>query len=305
MPSTDLIPVDVRARLKALRLQARRISGAQGIGQHQSRSRGAGLEFAQYRAYEPGDEPRQIDWKLYARSDKFFVREAERDSPLIVWCLIDATASMAQSDAARPEWSRLQAAKALSACVIELALKQGDRFGLIAVNDRDLHVVNAGSGSKHRDLCLLELHKLKAHGRWPNETQCRPVWERVAANHLVLLLSDNFDETCVSLAERLALARREVLNIQILTAEERDFPFQGGHRFRDAETETELLTDAAATRENFIADFAAARKNLATRFHASGIAHTDYFLDQALDLPLRPFFLPRNARQQSAILGRV
>lgn len=299
--TTDLIPTDVRARLKALRLQARRISGAQGIGQHQSRSRGAGLEFAQYRAYEPGDEPRQIDWKLYARSDKFFVREAERDSPLIVWCLIDATASMAQADAARPQWSRLQAAKALTACVIELALKQGDRFGLIAVNDHGLVVVNAGSGTKHRDQCLLELHKLKAQGVWPNEAQCRPIWERISANTLVLLLSDDYDEGCVSLAERLAVARREVLSLQLITAEERDFPFQGGHRFRDAETDTELLTDAAASRSGFIEKFSAAKKMLSARFAGSGIHHVEYVLDQPLDTPLRKFFLPRNTRFQESV----
>jgi uncharacterized protein (DUF58 family) len=301
MSITVLIPVDVRARLKALRLQARKISGAQGIGHHQSRSRGAGLEFAQYRAYEPGDELRHIDWKLYARSDKFFVREAERDSPLVVWCVIDATASMAQSDATRPEWTRLQAAKALTACVIELALKQGDRFGVIAVSDKGLRIINAGSGNKHRDQCLLELHAVKAQGRWPNEMQWRPMWERIKANHLMLLLSDNYDEDCVALAERFAIARREVLNIQILTTEERDFPFQGGHRFRDAETDTELLTDAAATRNAFISEFATARKILAARFTASGISHCDYFLDQTLDLPLQHFFLPRSARHS----GRV
>lgn len=300
MSIADLIPVDVRARLKALRLQARRISGAQGIGQHQSRSRGAGLEFAQYRAYEPGDEPRQIDWKLYARSDKFFVREAERDSPLVVWCLIDATASMAQSDAARPEWSRLQAAKALTACVIELALKQGDRFGLIAVNDSGLVIVNAGSGTKHRDQCLLELHRLRAQGAWPKEAQCRPIWERIAANTLVLLFSDDYDEACVSLVERLAVARREVLSIQILTVEERDFPFQGGHRFRDAETDTELLTDAAASRSDFIEQFSIARRTLSLRFAASGINHVEYVLDQPLDAPLRRFFLPRNTLHQGS-----
>ena len=101
MALPDPIPADVRARLKDLRLSSRRQSTAQGIGQHHSRSRGAGMEFAQYRAYEPGDEPRQIDWKLYARSDKFFVREAERDSPLTAWVLLDATASMAQTDGAR------------------------------------------------------------------------------------------------------------------------------------------------------------------------------------------------------------
>ena len=102
MSTVALIPADVRARLKNLRLRARHGAGGDGLGQHASRSRGAGLEFAQYRAYEPGDEPRRIDWKLYARSDRYFVRESERDSPLTIWLVIDASASMAQHDAARP-----------------------------------------------------------------------------------------------------------------------------------------------------------------------------------------------------------
>ena len=113
----SLIPADVRARLKNLRLRARHGAGGDGLGQHQSRSRGAGLEFAQYRAYEPGDEPRRIDWKLYARSDRFFVRESERDSPLTLWLVIDASASMAQADTARRDWRKLDAAKTIAACV--------------------------------------------------------------------------------------------------------------------------------------------------------------------------------------------
>jgi hypothetical protein len=84
---------------------------------HASRSKGAGLEFAQYRAYEPGDEPRRIDWKLFARSDKFFVREAEEESPIAIWILLDASASMAQADRVRPDWSRFDAAKLLGLIV--------------------------------------------------------------------------------------------------------------------------------------------------------------------------------------------
>ena len=67
---SDALPPDVRARLRGLRLYPRRARGSGGLGQHLSRSRGAGIEFAQYRAYAPGDEPRRIDWRLYARSDR-------------------------------------------------------------------------------------------------------------------------------------------------------------------------------------------------------------------------------------------
>jgi uncharacterized protein (DUF58 family) len=299
--TADLIPAAVRARLGELRLASRRTLGGQGFGQHHSRSRGAGLEFAQYRAYEPGDELRQIDWKLYARSDKFFVREAERDSPMTAWVLLDATASMAQGDAARPGWTRLDAARVMAACVIELALRQGDRFGLLVVGGDGLKLVAAGSGPRHRDRCLLELSQLRAHGQWPAEPQLRPIWERIAAGDLAVFLSDGFDEGAIALVLRLAAARRDVISVQLLTAEERDFPFQGGHRFIDRETGSELLADGGAARSEFVEKFKAARIALAARLGASGIRNVEYFLDQAVDEPLRRLFPARAGRTSPEI----
>lgn len=286
----DLIPPGVRSRLKSLRLTSRRAVGAQGIGAHTSRSRGTGLEFAQYRAYEQGDEPRQIDWKLYARSDKFFVREAERESPLALWILIDLSASMAQGDAKRPGWSRLDAAKALAACLAELAIAQGDRFGLIALRDDGLRMVAPGAGPRHRDRLLIELHALAAGGGFPEPARLAPLWERIGAQDLVVMLGDFFDEGAVALVERLAAARREALVIQLLTVEERDFPFEGGHRFRDPETEEELLGDGTALRADFIERFAAARAALHARLDAAGIGHATYVLDEEVDEPLRRLF---------------
>ena len=286
----DLIPPQVRARLKGIQLTARQASGPQGFGLHQSHNRGAGLEFAQYRAYEPGDELRQVDWKLYARSDRFFVRESERDSPLDLWILIDTSASMMQEDGTRPGWSRLDAARSLAACLIELALRQGDRFGLAMIGGGKLRISGPGAGPRHRDRCLLELHDLAAAGTWPDESQLRPLWEHVGAGSVVVFLGDTFDEDAVRLAERLAAARREVLNLQILTTEERDFPFRGGYRFRDPESGDEILADGDGVRDEFIARFAAARAALAKRLAASGVRHVDYVLDEALDLPLRRLF---------------
>ncbi|HVI26489.1 MAG TPA: DUF58 domain-containing protein [Xanthomonadaceae bacterium] len=292
-PPAALIPPEVRARLAPLRLRMRRPAAAPGYGTHASRHRGAGLEFAQYRAYEPGDEPRHVDWKLYARSDRFFVREAERESPLTAWLLVDATASMAQEDATRPGWSRLDAARVLAACTIELALRQGDRFGLVAIGGDGLQLVPAGSGPRHRDRCVLALQRLRAQGAWPPPERLRAVWEAIAADTLVLALGDFLDEPASALCERLAAARREVLAVQLLTVGERDFPFRGGHRFRDPETGEELLGDAAALRAGFLARFAAARAALGRRFDAAGIRHATHVLDEPLDAPLRALFGPR------------
>lgn len=291
----DLIPADVRSRLKDLRLTARRAIGAQGIGVHHSRSRGAGLEFAQYRAYEPGDELRQIDWKLYARSDRFFVREAERESPLTVWIVLDATASMNQRDGERG--TRFDAARRLTACIAELALRQGDRFGLLVLHGDGVRLVSPGNGARQRDQLLLALHGLSARGVFPATDKLAPVRERIGAGDLVMTLSDGFDEAMVALIERLAAARREVLAIQLLTAEERDFPFTGGHRFRDPETGEELLGDATALRAEYLQRFAEAQRLLDARLDASGIRHARYYTDQPLDLPLRRLFGARDAAE--------
>jgi uncharacterized protein (DUF58 family) len=287
---TPLIPADVRSRLRSLRLVSRRATGANGIGLHASRSRGAGLEFAQYRPYEPGDELRQIDWKLYGRSDRFFVREAERESPLALWILIDASASMGQADAARPGYTRLDAAKALAASLAELALASGDRFGWIVLRGDGLRLAAPAGGRRQRDRLLLDLHALHPSGAFPPPERLEPVWERIAANDLIMVLSDLFDDDVVALVERLSRARRETLAIQLLTVEERDFPFAGGYRFRDPETSEELLGDGAAMRADYLTRFAEARAVLAARLDAAGVSHATYVLDEPLDQPLRRLF---------------
>lgn len=297
----QLIPPELRARLRGLRLVARGGAGGDGLGQHTSRSRGAGLEFAQYRAYEPGDELRRIDWKLYARSDRYFVREAERDSPLTAWAIVDASASMRLGDAARAGFSKLDAAKTLAACLDELALRQGDRFGLLALAGAAPVFVPAAAGPRQRDRCALELARLAAGGDWPDAATLRPLWERIQPPSIVLLLSDFFDDPIADLALRLAAARREVLAVQVLSMEERDFPFDGGRRFLDPESGAERRVEASAVRKEYLGRFTAARAELARRFGAAGIRHVEYALDRPLIEPLRALFGADASRADGAV----
>lgn len=286
MQASALIPPATRVHLKALRLSARLTPGGQSFGAHASHNRGAGLEFAQYRAYEPGDEPRHIDWKLYARSDRFFVRDASRDSPLTVWPLIDSSASMAQADEIRPDFRKLDAARALAACIAELAVQQGDNFGLASAGE-SIQVLQTGAGSRHRSRLWLALDRLQCGGIWPDAEQLRPLWQVLPARSLIVFLSDGFDDNAVHFIEQLASARSEVLSIQILTAEERDFPFRGGQIFRDPETGAERRVDAPRARTLFLQRFSAARAALAQRMAAAGIRHVEYVLDEPLHLALQ------------------
>lgn len=290
------LPDDLRAVLGELSLRSRISSVSGGLGMHASRNRGAGLEFAQYRGYQPGDEPRHIDWKLFARSDRYFVREAEFDSQLTVWMVIDASASMGQADQARPGYCKLDAAKLISASVIELALRQGDLFGLVALGDESIQFTAAAGGPRQRDRCLLALDRIHAQGRLPGADALRPLWEKIQPGALLVLLSDGFDDDLTELACRMASARREVLAVQLSSADERDFPFRGGHQFHDAETGAEIEVDAAQARGRFIERFSQARLVLRKRLEAAGIAQVEHVLDRPLAEPLRRLF----GRPQSA-----
>ena len=285
-----LIPPDLLVRLAGLRLRTRLTSVGQGIGQHASRSRGAGLEFAQYRAYEPGDELRRIDWKLYGRSDRFFVRDAERDSPLTAWAIVDVSASMGQADTLAPERTRLAVARTLAACLFELASRQNDAFGLVLIAQDRVLVTEAANGRRHRDRLHFELARTEAAGGWPNEAALRPLWQSIAPGALVMMLSDGFEEQALVLAERLSAAGRDVSFVRLLTMEEREFPFDGGPRFRDPESMQEQRVDAARVREDFLRRFAESRQVLLARLAASGVRALEAFTDEPLDRPLRRLF---------------
>ncbi len=261
-------------------------------GQHDSRNKGGGLEFAQYRAYERGDDLRSIDWKLYARSDRFFVRDAERESPVAVWIVLDASASMAQADLARPDWTRFDAARRLAASLIQIALDQGDRFGLIVEGDRGPMVLTPHPGGRHRDRLRLAMGPLQASGvaHWARDVSL--FGEQIGVHDLILILTDGFDEDCIAVVERLAASGRDVCLIQILTGDERDFPFDRGYRFHDPETGAALVANGPAMKADFLTRFAAARAALAARLDARGVRHVAHFIDESPDQPIRALFRP-------------
>ncbi len=290
------LPPDLRTRLRRLSITPRRAAVIASAGQHASRNRGGAQEFAQYRAYERGDDLRQIDWKLYARSDRFFVRDAERESPVTVWIVLDASASMAQPDLKTPNWSRFDAARRLAAALVEIAVNQGDRFGLVIETATGPMVVPPGGGARQRDRVLLTMAPIQPAGiaRWDRDVGV--YGERFGSTDVVLILSDGFDAACVETAERLAMSGRDVAMIRVLTADERDFPFDQGYRFVDPETGAQLVGDGPALRADFLRRFAQAREALSDRLDAHGVRHAEHFADRPADEPIRALFRPEAAR---------
>lgn len=286
------LPPDLRARLRQISLVPRSLTAAQGFGLHAGRSRGSGIEFAQYRPYELGDDLRRIDWRLLARSDHFFVREAERESQAVLWIVLDASASMGQADQRRPDWSRLHAAQRLAAALIAIALRDGDGFGLVSLRDSSTSMTRNGAGVRHRDRIFAELARLEAAGTPSWDRAMQQLGGRSAPGDLIIVLSDGFDDGCPLALERLAATGRDVSLVQILTCEERDFPFTDTRRFEDPETGANLLGDGASMRDRFLARFGEARAALAARLHAARIVYATHFIDESADQPIRALFSP-------------
>ena len=281
------LPPDLRSRLRRLSLAPRAAAVMVGDGAHASRNRGGAMEFAQYRAYERGDDLRRIDWKLYSRSDKFFVRDAERDSPVAIWIVLDASASMGQADVARPGWTRFDAARRLVAALIEIALLQGDRFGVVVAQAKGPLVLTPSSDKRHRDRIRLEVSPLKPGGAPQWERDLKTLGERIAPGDLAIFITDGFDEACVAAAERLAASGRDVSFVQLLTGDERDFPFDSSLRFRDPEGETELAGDGRSLRDDFLKRFGEARAALRARLEGRGVRFVEHFSDRDPDQPIQ------------------
>lgn len=272
-----LLSPELRAQLRGLSLRSRRPPSAGPLGLSASRRRGPGLEFSQHRGYEPGDEPKRIDWKLFARSDRYFVRESESEAALSLWVLLDRSASMAEEDSSgRSKWSR---ACEGAAALLELATRQNDRFALVLIGDGRLQPGPLGSGPRHRDRCLGSLLKAQPAGLWPEEAALETLFGVIPRESLVVQIGDGFEPCGERLACRLSAAGRDLRHLVLDTDIECDFALRGSLRLQDVETGAELALDAASAREDFTRRFRAARRKQAARLAASGAIHVEHRLD--------------------------
>ena len=151
------------ARVKNLPLIAKTVADGFLHGLQQSHQRGVGIEFSQYRAYEPGDPLSRIDWKLFARSDRYFVREAERESEIAMWFVLDASASMNLASESRPgAWTKFEYARHLLATLSYIGQQQGDHVGMLALSGDQQHLLPPASGERHWHRLLKQLIAKKA-----------------------------------------------------------------------------------------------------------------------------------------------
>ena len=244
MLTTDLI------KLNNLQLAGKLVSDELSLGAQASRRTGAGTEFEQFRHYVPGDDPKRIDWKRFAQTDQYVVRESATESNQQVRLLLDLSGSMNYAEAGI---SRLNYAKILLASIAYLSNRQADQLSLYALHNgtvQPLVPAGKGNGPSSFQKIVAMLETAAASGAWQNDGASFPEFGRKQAE-LLIVASDflQVGDEWLSLIRNVAGPRREIVIFQLLGGQELNFDLNGFYRFQDLETGREVELQAEAVRE--------------------------------------------------------
>ena len=250
-PNRYLDPLTL-AKVRALELKARHIVEGYLSGMHKSPYHGFSVEFAQHREYVPGDDIKHIDWKVYGRTGKFFLKQYEEETNLVCWILLDISDSMRYGS--QEGMTKYDYACTAAAALAYLVLHQADSVGFVTFDSQIRTFMKPSSQPSH----LKEIIRCMNQGAGREKSHMAPLFhdlaERVNRRGLVFLLSDMFDDVPDILAgfKHLRHKRHEVVLWHILDNAELTFPFQEATLFRGLEQYPELLTDPRSLRASYL-----------------------------------------------------
>ncbi|MBK7650057.1 MAG: DUF58 domain-containing protein [Flammeovirgaceae bacterium] len=238
----ELLNPSVLHTVSGLELVARIIVEGFMSGSNKSQSVGAGQEFSQYRSYQPGDDLRQLDWKMFARTERYYIKEAEIETNITVKFMLDASKSMAYMENGV---SKMQYAKVMIAALAYLARKQSDTFGLFAVNDQQIKSVLPRFEQQQFLRFLNELIQVKSEGVWEKGHSIEQLFDH-HGKEMIIFVTDLYDETrdIHQFISRLKTSRNEVIVFHLLGKTESTFNYQGSFTFEDLETGARTKADS-------------------------------------------------------------
>ncbi len=258
-------------------------------GLHRSPHRGFSVEFAEHRMYQPGDDLRYVDWRMYGRSDRYYIKQFEEETNLRCYILLYTSASMAWSSADLPP--KLWYGKQLAAALALLLLRQGDSVGVIAFDERIRAHLGPRGGRRQFTHIAESVSALDASGQTEAGSALRDVAGRLRRRGLVILLSDLLvDPESTRLAIRFLRHRgHEVLVFHLMDPGERELPAMRDARFVDPETGEEIPVSVADLRVEYREAVARALAEWRNTFVPQGVDYTLLETDQPMVHALRAY----------------
>ena len=289
----ELLKPEILNTVDGLELIARIIVEGFMSGSNKSQSVGAGQEFNQYKNYQPGDDLRQLDWKVFARSERYYIKQSEIETNITVKFILDASQSMAYEE---DGLSKLQYAKVTTAALGYLARKQSDTLGLFTVNDKRITVVQPRFEQQQFIRFLNELIHLKSEGTWRKGNGMEQLFDH-HGKEMIVFITDLYDEAedLHKFITQLKTSRNEVIVFHLMGKHETEFDFTGSFTFEDLETGARTKADTLLQRKDYSQRIQHWLGNSRKWMLEKQINYQLVFINEPVDIVLRKFLHARKS----------
>jgi uncharacterized protein (DUF58 family) len=283
-------------RIARLDLRARHVVEGFLSGMHRSPYFGQSVEFLQHRAYTPGDDLRYVDWKVWAKQDRFFVKQFEEDTNLRLTLLVDVSASMRYGSGAM---NKFEYAATLAVSLAYLVLRQQDAVGCLAFDESPRKIVPQRSKRNHLDSIIQALEVSEPANKTDIHQIIRKAAETYPRRGMVAVVSDLLvDRDGLSRGLRLLRSRgHDVLVFHVLDDDELDFPFNGPTRFEGLEVPLHLKCNPRSLREGYLAALGAYLEEVRRACSGQNVDYALVRTSQPLGTALATFLNHRLATQ--------
>jgi len=290
---SKLLDPKILMAIKDLNLSAKTTIDGFMNGINKSTIKGPGLEFSQYRSYQPGDDLRTLDWKMFARSDRYYIRESEVETNIAVRFLVDASASMNHSDG---DFTKIEYARYLTACLAYLANLQGDAIGLYIFKNSELFAMVAKQDYQHLARLFFQLEQINPAGTFTKPIHYKEIFAGTQKRELLVFVTDLYQEQneIFTLLDTLNTLRHEIVVFHVLAKNEVELDFKGYSTFEDLETGQIIQIDQAKARKDYKEKFSQYLEETRMKMLDRRIYYRTVLTDEPLDQALRDFLKQRS-----------
>lgn len=288
-----LLDPKILMAIKQLSLSAKTTIDGFMNGINKSTIKGAGMEFSQYRSYQPGDDLRSLDWKMFARSDRYYIRESEIETSISVRLLIDASASMNHHDG---DFTKIEYARYIAASLAYLANLQGDAIGLYVFKQNRIFSMASRQDFQHLSRLFYQLEHIKPEGSFTNPIHYNALFAGGHKRELLIFITDFYqkDHEIIQLLDTLSSLKHEIIVFHVMAKNELELNFKGYSTFEDLETGEILQIDQAKARAAYQERMADHLKVIRTAMLDRKIYYRTLSTDESIDQALRDFLNQRN-----------
>jgi uncharacterized protein (DUF58 family) len=297
--ASSLIDPKALMSIRNLELRARVVVEGFWTGLHRSPYHGFSVEFTEYRQYTPGDDPRYLDWRLYARSDRYYIKKFEDETNLRCHLLVDNSRSMSYGSL---NYTKAQYANTLAATLAYFLYLQGDAVGLLTFDEQIRDYLPARHRTGHLRHLMLALEKPASGTATDLAAPLKRIVEIVRKRGLVVLVSDLLApiETLERSLTGLGACGHEVLLFHVLDPAEVQFNFNKASLFRDVESGRDVYIDPALARKEYLRKLQAHSDTVLRICQKLGIACHRFTTDRPLELALFDLLRSRMSRGKKA-----